>query len=267
MVIEDFLFGDKKLSDFGGMIGYIETSSSRSVQFGTGLVINSFMNNVTYKTQVQNVKYEEVLTCNFDIVKSNCKNNDLYFTDNQATAIMKWLKSTKFKKFLPIYDDSSFHDVYFNGTFNDVSAIIINDKIIGFTVTFTNDSPFGYIDIDIEELGINMFVVYDNSDEYKTYHPIIHFECLEDGDLTISNSLQNDEVSIKNCAAGEIITFDVEKKIITSSVEHSKLYNDFNYAYPLIVNNEDNSTNIFTTSLNCNVTGKYQSYKKVGICV
>ena len=71
---------------------------------------------------------------------------------------------------------------------------------------------------------------------------------------------------VKNCSSGEILTFDCIHKIITSSGHPTqRLYNDFNYVFPRLMNTFDNSLNVFYVSRKCEITINYNPIRKVGV--
>lgn len=271
MSMVDFSYNGKRLSDYGCIIADIVTSSNDSVSLGSNLTFETVRNSSTFIDRIVKVDYEAPATITFDICKNPCIGATT-FTDNEVTFLMKWLNKKSFEKFYPIYDDGSFSNIYFNGSFN-ISAIRIGSGIVGFTLTFTANSPFGYeteqdLFININEAN-KTFTFYNNSDEYGRLYPIkFVVTCNVAGNLSISNSLDSGNiVRVNNCAQGEIITFDCYNKIISSNMNHPSLYNDFNYNYPRFVSNEDDNQNVITVSLPCDISITYSLVRKVGIII
>lgn len=107
----------------------------------------------------------------------------------------------------------------------------------------------------------------DISDELG-YQPIKTTIKLSDGgDLSITNTFTGEITMVKNCVKGEKIVFDSENLIITSNVEHKRLYNDFNYIYPRLFTDYRNSTNTIETSISCAILVEYRPIRKVGVVV
>ena len=107
----------------------------------------------------------------------------------------------------------------------------------------------------------------DISDELG-YQPIkTTIKLTDGGDLSITNTFTGEITMVKNCVKGEKIVFDSENLIITSNVEHKRLYNDFNYIYPRLFTDYRNSTNTIETSISCAILVEYRPIRKVGVVV
>ena len=271
MHLVNFTFDGITLSDFGCIIASIVTSNNDSISLGSDLSFETIRNTSTFSDKLVAINYDNPEPIKFDICKNPCGEN-MNFTDAEISYLMKWLNKKAYKKFRPIYDDGSYSDIYFNGYFN-VSAIYIGSNVVGFTLTFIQDSPFGY---DTEkELNINisrandMFTFYNNSDEEGYLYPsLFQVACASDGNLIITDNLDaRNIVRVNNCVYGEIITFDCVNKVIQSNKSHPTLPNDFNYNFPRFISNESNSENIITVSLPCDISFKYSFIRKAGIIV
>lgn len=83
--------------------------------------------------------------------------------------------------------------------------------------------------------------------------------------MSITNTFTGEITMVKNCVKGEKIVFDSENLIITSNVEHERLYNDFNYVYPRLFTDYRNSTNTIETSISCAILVEYRPIRKVGV--
>lgn len=269
----DFSYDGEKLSDYGCMVTGVVTSFAESVPVSTALSLETIRNRTDYHNKIINMDYDGVITATFDICKNPClfdTQEKMSFTDGEVSHYMRWLHRESYYKFKPIYDNANYSDVYFYGTFTSISEIIVGGNIIGFTLTFTSNSPFGYVDdkeynVTVKEAN-GQFVFYDDSDKIGYLYPYyFQVECLASGKLRISNDRDTKATVIENCVSGEIITMDCLNKVIQSSEVHSRLYNDFNYNYPRIQNSYDNRKNVFTTSLPCNITIRYAPTRKAGI--
>ena len=214
----------------------------------------------------------KLITIFFDICKNPCSNDMKVFSDIEISYIMSWLNKKRYERFYPIYDDNSYPDIYFKGSFN-ISAIYGNSGIIGFTLTFTPHAPYGFDAEDEKYYSLEenkTFEFYNNSDEYGYLYPIeFVVKCGRSGEFIMSNSLDSrNTVKIKNCIEGETITFKCQEKIIqTDNNSHSSICKDFNYSYPRFVSNENENKNVFTVSMPCEITITYSFIRKAGIIV
>jgi len=271
MHMVDFSYAGKRLSDCGCIITNLNTSDSDSVSLGSNLTFETLKNSSTYINRIVKVDYAEPITITFDICKNPCDGIMNFYNDNEISYIMRWLNKKSYEKFRPIYDDNSYSEIYFKGSFN-VTAIYIGGKVIGFTLNFTSNSPFGYenereLDIKIDDNN-NTFTFFNNSDEYGYLYPTkFVITCKSSGDFSMSNNIDNNIVTIKNCTNGEVITLDCYNKIIRSSLDRTTLSNDFNYSYPRFVVNENTNENVFTVSLPCEIAITYSFVRKAGVIV
>lgn len=272
MYMIDFTYANNRLSDYGCVIAGMATGISDTASLGSNLQFDTLRHSATFEESILRAKYEENVTATFDIIKDPCQ-NELYFTDKEISFFLRWLNRKQYDKFYPIYNDDSYPSVYYKGTFN-VTAIKIGGKVIGFTLTFNSNSPFGYSDKE-DVLNVkDTFVIYNDSDEIGYLYPsLFEVTCGIDGSLEIENKTDDaqNKIVINNCVAGETITFDCVNKIIQSSESHTKLYNDFNYNYPRLVSADDssiiNTQNVFVTSMPCSIRIVYSSHRKAGIIV
>ena len=271
MQMIDFEYNGEKLSDRNLMLCSFDGTNDE-VEVANQVSINKVKTPNSNKSMAVGSSYDDDLSRSFSICKNVCgDDDDLTISDTELNRIMRWLNRKRFCKFKPIYDNGSFKNVYFNGTFN-ISLVKVGDDVVGLNLTLNTDSPFGYIEPLTYNYTFNnantSFVIDDTSDEIGHIYCTAIIKCLEAGDLKISNSLDTDNtVIIKNCAANEVITLHGEQKIIESSKTHKALYNDFNYNYLRVNNTYENVRNIFTSNLSCEITLSYSPIRKVGLIV
>lgn len=271
----DFSYHEEKLSDYGCIVAGINTGFQDSVQIGASIQFDTIKTRQNYKNKIINAGYSDVVSATFDVCKNPCLYKTMEsrsFSDGEISHFMRWLNQKKYYKFKPVYENGTYSDLYFYGTFTSISSIVINGNVVGFTLTFTSDSPFGYVDdkefqVSVTEAG-GQFLFYDDSDEIGNLYPyFFQITCSAGGKLVISSDADKKETVINNCVQNEIITMNCSSKTIQSSKAHATLYNDFNYNYPRIVNSLENRRNIFSVSLPCNIIMRYAPTRKAGIIV
>lgn len=270
MQIIDFEYNGEKLSDRNMMLCNFDTTND-TVEIANTVTITTIRTPNSNKYMAVGYSYDSALVIEFSICKNFCNTDILSISDTELNGIMRWLNRKKFCKFKPIYDDDSFKDVYFYGTFN-VQPVKMGADIVGLNLTLTTNAPFGFVEPSTYTYTFNTenteFVIEDTSDEIGHLYGVATIKCLEAGDLEISNSLDiNNTVIIKNCVANETITLYGEQKIIESDKTHATLYNDFNYNYLRINNTYEDVTNVFTSNLSCEISITYSPIRKVGIIV
>ena len=282
MYCKDFEYDGQRLSDFGGVVCHITDDACVStISIGSHIKFNKIPIVGVNKFKLTSAQYDESYTTTFEIGKFNCKDpDDNTFTPEEVSHFMRWLnKKDEFKKFKMIYKDGELADVYYNASFN-IEPIRCYGDIIGLKLTMETDAPFAYYDeieytMEFTEDKLN-HSFFDTSDEIGYIYPsTMTIEMLGDGDLEMVNSQEPDRItSIKNCIKGEIITL-VGNLFPSSSEVHDGLYNDFNYVFPRICNENkdiygygysiDNMENVFTVNIPCKITFNYSPICKMGI--
>lgn len=273
MSLTDFEFNGRRVSEFGCMVCTFNTVGLETVDIGSNLSLTTIKRQNYFHTV--STKYEEPFTTKIQICKHNCNNQkEHYFEDNLVSYLLKWLLSKKNRKFKMIYDDIKCYDMYYIGTFTNVHALKVGENILGLELTFTANAPFGFyelLEFEIDFSDINTeYCISDLSEEEGYIYPqLLTITVLEDGDLEINNSAQDESLIITNCVKDEIITIDGFNKLVTSSMRQS-LYNNFNYKFIKIVNSVDdgfieNKDNVFTTSLPCVINLIYSPICKMGV--
>jgi hypothetical protein len=270
MQMIDFEYNGEKLSNRNMMLCNFD-SNNDTVEIGNNVTITTVRTPNSNKHMAVGYSYDEALVMEFSICKDVCKTDVLSISDTELNGLMRWLNRKKFCKFKPIYNDGSFKDVYFYGTFN-VQVVKMGENIVGLNLTLTTNAPFGFVEPSTYTYTFNdentRFVIKDTSDEIGHLYCNATIKCLEAGDLKISNSLDiNNTMSIKNCVAGEIITLYGEQKIIESNKTHKTLRNDFNYNFLRVNNTYENVTNRFAANLSCELSITYSPIRKVGLIV
>lgn len=276
----DFEYDSQRLSDFGCIVcNILQDGSASAVSVGSQITFNTLQMKGLNKFKLMSTQYDEVYTTTFEICKYDCTSSEVNtFTEEEVAYLMRWLNKKVFKKFRMVYKDGELADVYYNASFN-VKPITNYGDIIGLELTLQTDAPFGYyndVEYTMEFTSSDLTHSYfDISDEIGYIYPSsMIIEIQQSGDFELTNSQETDrKTTIKNCKAGEIITL-VENKTIVSS-NHSKIFNDFNYVFPRICNDNediygygiatDNMENLFTVNLPCTITFTYSPICKMGI--
>lgn len=265
MVFRDFEFAGEKLSDFGFMVcSYDGGSDFETRTMGGDLVFNTVSVNGGKQWLLVNSAYEEALTATFYICPNPCVYGERYrITDDVHRWIMRWLNRPTYQQFRPLRRDNG---VFYNGSFV-VKAELYNGRHVGYELTLQTDRPFGFG--ELEEYSFNVeaggtLEMLDSSDEIGDIYPYMELTCLEDGDLTITNSQDPTwSTVITGCTAGEKITFD--HPIIATDASAHEIQQCFNYNFPRISNTYDDNENVFTFSLACSGNMSYNPIRKVGI--
>lgn len=114
----------------------------------------------------------------------------------------------------------------------------------------------------------NVASIFDVSHEEGYIYPHTEITILETPNndkksLTIHNALEDRDVYIAGCEAGEVITMNYP--IITSNISDHKIQNDFNWNFFRIANTYENRRNDLITSTPCIIKIRYSPIVKVGL--
>lgn len=268
----DFEFNGELLSEHGCALGYTDSSSSSSTEGGVSLttVKNNDIDMLISR------QYQNTLTKTFDIIKMSCISGGYdYFTDYDREYLLVWLSQPGFHEFRPIYDNSDIVDVLFFGMFTNITEIALCDKIIGYTVTFTTNAPYGFGypvegSVTLNSSNNNFEILNDSQEIGNLYFDEFKVKCGANGELILTNNQDEStrRTRITNCKANEVIDFDCKNKLITSSLSHDKLYNDYNYKWPRLYRDYLVTHNKFTLDTSkmasATITYKYYPIRKVG---
>ena len=271
----DFEYDGQLLSDYDCVICNIGNSPGvETTDFGNHVSLNTVYSIGLNKFHISSTRYDEPYMVQFQVAKlSHDKKLESHFDEYELSNMMRWLNRKRYCKFKPIYKDGECYDVYYMGTF-DAQAIELCGKIIGLDLTLKTNAPFGYYEPVCVHMNLenteDTYTLIDSSDEVGFIYPTTaKIECLSNGNLALKNSKDNRYMEVKNCRAGEVITLNGEEKQITSTMSHNKLYNDFNYNFIRIYNGRENgiddSNNVFSSTLPCNVSLVYSPICKRGV--
>lgn len=270
MFLKNFEYAGRLLSSFNCMLCSFDDVSLETVSVGSDIIFTTVKNKSSSKNKrvssdYNDEPYSEVL----HICKCDCNNIDnKYFSQLEQREIIKWLNRSEYYKFKPIYN--TYSDLYFMGSFN-LKAEKYGDDVIGFELTFTADSPFGYAEKDklfynVTTANTRISLNSDSDDLVKPIYPIVTINYKENGNLTITNTRDNSQTVLKNLSPNETITLDGEHGFSSTSLSsHTAFPNDFNYEFPKIITTYDNDKNDYVISAPCDITIEYKPIRKVGI--
>lgn len=264
MKASDFVYNNKKLSEFGFIICSFDGKGMETYD-GIEITFNSVPTLNGTKSSLVSVVYEQNLEATIQICKNPCSGAALEIEPHEYRNLMKWLNRKKFLKLK--FLDEYYLDVYFEAAFPKISRIEIDGKLYGLELNIITNSPHAFKEPKL--ITINNFErdgkhsVKDSSYEEGYIYPYTEITIDESGDLSIHNDLENRNVVIKNCIKGETITMDYP--IISTTESSHDIQNDFNWNFFRIANTYENNRNDLTISLPCTIKAKYSPIVKIGL--
>ena len=271
MYAVDGKYGNKAFSDFGLVICKVDSSAGTEVlDMGSELTYNLIKAPNSNRWNLYGTQYSNYLTITFQVAKVNPLKTKLQpMGTDEYSSFMRWInRKNVSEQFKPI--QNGYNNIYFTGSFN-AKPIELCGEFYGAELTFTSDSPFGYLDIPqfsfTTTQNNQQIVINDQSDEIGFLYPdTMTIKCNASGNLTIHNSIENLDMVINNVTSGEIITLDGQNQIISSSTSHNNtIYDDFNAEFFRVANTYESRINTLTISLPCEITFKYSPIRKVGV--
>lgn len=269
MIVKDFIFDNKKLSDFGYIICSFNGSLDDN-QIGSHVTFNSIKAGRNDYLRTTSVSFEEVLTTHFSIAKYNCDNGILSTIDiNEVREIMFWLNCHENKRLF--FDDKKhgYDKVFYLGSFNTIDLIERDGNIIGLDLTFNSCLPYALsqdvvLTYDVKKGDI---ITIENNNDINGYLYPSKTEILikEDGKFLIENTTTLLTTEILNCKENEKITIDGNTLWIESGMKLHDIANDFNYNFIKLLRNDNEKTNELVFSLDCTVQFTINYIRKVGI--
>ena len=102
--------------------------------------------------------------------------------------------------------------------------------------------------------------IYSNTDDLHNYiYPVVKVTATSDGILQLTNITDNQLTEIKNIKKDEVITINSKNEIISSSMSHDLLLDDFNLKWIKLLPDE----NEFITNQDMRITFSYRVPRKV----
>ena len=193
LVCYDFEFNGEKLSDYGFVIGGVD--SNGRTWSGGDVTFNSVKPPNLDRFNYYSYSYETPLSCTFSVVNIDCSHqdvNDMLVTQAKQSALMRWLMREDGYHWFNFIKDG-FNDIYYKVYF--ISEPMYNgDDVIGFNLTITTDSPYAYSDEKVVNATIdtdNDLVIYNDSDQIGYIMPYCEITPRGTGYLELNNGCSN----------------------------------------------------------------------------
>lgn len=261
----DFSYAEHYLSDFGFIVCDFNGSSGVQVANpGCQISFNRVSRHGGRRYGLASTNYTECIHTTFDI----CKNPELYekddmeITSDEYRSLMRWLNRHEFHEFRVLDEIDRYKEpCYYNASFN-VSKISIGEILYGLRLSMETDSPYAYGE-EIKSVfdyvyGTEVHTLKDVSDEVGSIYPEVIITCNANGDLQITNDMENCITQIKGVSTGEVVTLHGDTQIIETSYNSHDVCDDFNYEFLRIGNTYGSNLNNISATLPCQITIRYR---------
>ena len=274
-----FTYNGASSQDYGLVIGGFRTDPEVPLAMSRDILKGS-MNRYRIIPNHMGTSYQDVLVFTVSMVKDPCFSDEYVFTEADVDEIVSWLTAPKYPTLFHMYDEEP--DVYkkydYYGLFSDIQTMTNNEDVIGFTATFTTNSPYAWdkektAEYNSDSTDMNTMIITVNSSEHNspiwpviTIYPSIDAETTTKGrvPITIRNEEDGKEMVV-NVLKGSPTIIDCKRCMISgpSGLLH---FNDLGltdvgsmYWFRLY-----NGNNAVSISAQANITFTYQEPKKVG---
>lgn len=259
-----FTYDGISCDEYGVLAGEFEqtTTGKTGIAHETNLITSRSSRNNEFNIISQ--AYSSSL--NFEIQVFCRDREETYITQDHERALKKWLLQRGQYKWFSIYDPR-YANIHFKANIHSPENIRVGD-VVGISFQISTSAPYGYSEEIEQELEFDnttrTATFYVDNDEDIWIYPDMEITMLSDGDLEITNELDDNKhtFKIEGLTVGEVITINGTLPSIHSSVSETNIYQNFS-KYWLRLGDGDNT---LTVSNDCTIKLKYREIRKVGVC-
>lgn len=261
----DLILGEFRLSDHGMMLASFEYNGTSEDNIGmTRSTIEEFLGDNPIPVYLGD-KYTDKIRPQITIVKNPCMYSDdkMHFSEKECRNIFRTMTGIRGYQWMKVINDSDEDDIWFKAKINDINVQKINGVVYGIILIMECDSCFGWsneTNIDLNFKANKSIKIYSNTDDLHNYiYPVVKITATSDGILQLTNITDNQLTEIKNIKKDEVITINSKNEIISSSMSHDLLLDDFNLKWIKLLPDE----NEFVTNQDMRITFSYRVPRKV----
>lgn len=264
ILYKDIIFGDFRASEYGLIVGSFTYTGNTEDDIGINTsTIEEFIGHNPISIYLGQ-KYNNKLRLQITLVK-NPRNKDLYFHEKDCRWINRILSGKKGYQWMKLISYELDEDLWYRARIHSISYRRIGGNITGIVLSMECDSCFAWSkenNITIVAKADQHFYVYNDSDDLNNYvYPYSSIHSSSTGKLIITNISDSWISEINNVKRNEKITIDSQHQIITSSLSHDLLLNDFNLGWIRLIPGK----NEYVSNQNITFTLKFRVPRKVGV--
>lgn len=227
MILDDFKFGDKWLSDFEMVMcapDDDQTFATRRVEAGE---ITPMRPNPNFYYTV----YDSTLELHMAIIKSTAEcgsqDSDIYLTGDEIHFLRTWLEGSQTRTELITPSQEDEMNTYYYGVFTEVQPMLNDGNCYGLELVFTCDAPYGYSDeitkrwsslASSTPVTHKFYTISSETDGFLSPTIVVHSSSEFTGDevVTISNSADSsNEMTLHMPSGLSQLNINCDKKTIT----------------------------------------------------
>lgn len=264
IIANNFIYGDFNSSDFGLMAASFSNGDS---EYELGMNIETIEEFVgcnpvpVYLGQ----KYTDKLNPQVTLIKNpHIYENSMAFTYHECRAVLRKLTGISGYQWMKLIDENITEELWYRARINSVSYKRVGSNIVGIILDMECDSSFAWSAENIIEVNAaanQPFYVFNNTDDINNYvFPKVQITALSDGLLSLTNQSDHWESRIKKVKEHETITLNCKNEILSSSIAHNLLLNDFNLHWIRLLPGK----NEYISNMNALLLFNFRVPRKVG---
>ena len=260
MYANDFLFDGQKLSDFGMIIGGVDTDGEAVVSGGEIEVVSMRppdRDNFDYYTG----KLDSPIQYNFGILKYSCEDpNDVYVTPEEESRIARWLlRKSKTQGYGWLqFDQDYYRDICYKVICTDMKPIQVIGKTVGFELTFVSNCGYGFTNEKKHRFTLvknsNKTIVLTNDMDTYVYPKIKITGATGSfifGNITEMAKSGSIATEFFNLSGSTTLTLDCENDIITGIDDDPT---KFNWIFPRMIEGDNEFFTHSTTPMTVEIS-------------
>lgn len=263
----DLILGNFRLSDYGLMLASFTCDGESEDDIGYSMsTIETFVGNSPIPIYLGE-KHSDKLKPSITICKNPClySGKKMSFSEKDCRELLRILTGFRGYQWMKIISDDEDNDIWFRCKINKISYKKVSGDVVGLIFEMECDSYYGYSVENIIRVNAKAnkpFYIFNNTDDLQNYvFPRTIITPSDDCDLQLLNKTENWATEIKNVKANEKICIDSKNEILSSSVNHSHILNDFNLQWTRLLPNK----NEYVLNVDATVEFIFRTPRKVGI--
>lgn len=264
---QDMIFGNFRSSDYGLIIGSFSYNGESEDDIGMNIsTIEEFTGHSPVPVYLGQ-KYTDKLKLQITLIKNPCVfHDDMNLNEKDCRAVLRILTGLKGYQWLKLITQVLDEDLWYKARINNVSYKRIGGHVTGIILDAECDSCFAWskeYNIIVNAKANYPFYIFNNTDDLNNYvYPIVSILSSSAGDLSVTNKSDNNWISqIKNVKSKEKIIIDSKRQIVSSSLNHELLLDDFNLGWFRLVPDK----NEYVSNMDMTISMIYRVPRKVGI--
>ena len=229
---DDFLFRQKRMSDFGLVSASFENEGLSARDIGLKKTLHRTQDSINPVTGLYRVSYGGPLVFTGTMIRENAAPIPM----ETFREIVRWLTAGSYERLY--ISNEACEGTYFNCVFSDLALYENGGLPIGITFEITCDAPYAWEDFSVT--GPSPITVNVTTDDVlNPVRPTFRFTCPVSGQVEITNETTGDSLALEDMLAEETCTIDTRCLTLSSDIPGRNYYSSFNRVWPLLVPGEN----------------------------